>query len=245
MRFTTAAISSPGGRPYNEDAWSSEQVDANAGCWVVADGLGGHGGGEVASRIAVEQVLAAFRRDATLAPETLQGYLEAAQTAILNGQKTARRLSGMRTTIVILLSDFHAALWSHVGDSRLYHFRAGRVSSQTRDHSVPQALVDAGLIPPEAVRSHEDRNRLLRSLGNVDNLQPTIAEQPLMLEEKDAFLLCTDGFWEYVLETEMETDLAKAQEPEGWLGRMEARLQGRALAWHDNYSAVAVLVQAE
>jgi serine/threonine protein phosphatase PrpC len=242
MQLVSAAISKPGGRVKNEDAWGSEQMNRHAGCWVLADGLGGHGGGDAASRLAVEHSLAAFRRNATVAPQTLEYYLASAQAAILAGQKGTATLSQMRTTLVILLSDFHTALWAHIGDSRLYYFRAGRLILQTLDHSVPQALVDAGALQPDMIRHHPDRNQLLRSLGSADPLHPTLLAQPVALAAGDAFLLCSDGFWEYVLEAEMEKELAEASNPKAWLTRMEAHLLWRAPAWHDNYTAVAVSV---
>lgn len=246
MHFVTDKLSERGGRPINEDACDYATVAGRAYCWVLADGLGGHGGGERASRLAVEHVLAAFHQHPTLAPDTLHTCLEAAQHAILTGQHHDLRFSEMRTTVVILLSDGQAALWAHVGDSRLYFLRAGRVIFQTRDHSVPQALADGGEISPKAIRHHEDRNRLLRSLG-TETFRPEIASQPVLLEAGDAFLLCSDGFWEYVLETEMEVDLAKSSTATTWLARMKNRLLQRVGPKpdnkHDNYSAIAVLAE--
>jgi len=113
---------------------------------------------------------------------------------------------------------------------------------QTRDHSVPQALVDAGALQPDMIRNHPDRNQLLRSLGSPGPLHPTLLGHPVALAAGDAFLLCSDGFWEYVLEAEMEQELAEASNPQTWLSRMEARLLWRAPAWHDNYTAIVVLV---
>jgi serine/threonine protein phosphatase PrpC len=148
----------------------------------------------------------------------------------------------MRTTLVVLASDGQRARWAHVGDSRLYHLRGGRIASQTLDHSVPQALARAGEIRPDEIRCHEDRNRLLRTLGNEDEARPTVLGEPVLLEPDDAFLLCTDGFWEFVTEAEIEVTLAKAATPEDWLTTMATRLLNRADPGHDNYTAVAVWV---
>jgi serine/threonine protein phosphatase PrpC len=104
-------------------------------------------------------------------------------------------------------------------------------------------LCKAGEITPAQIRFHEDRNRLLRSLGN-SGFNPTIRENSAPLEPQDAFLLCSDGFWEYVNEREMEADLATAPGPKDWLTSMEARLKARVKSEHDNYSAIAVWFRA-
>lgn len=260
--FSTATVSDAGGREYNEDA-----CDHRDGCWVLADGLGGHGGGEVASRIAVETVMEQLanvgalanselvrseRASAELASTGLMSpglistqladAILAANRAIQARQQTEPRLDRMRTTLVVLLSDGVEALWAHVGDSRLYHFRDGRIAFQSADHSVPQAMVRAGEIRPAEIRHHEDRNRLLRTLGNADDPRPSLLEQPRAIQAGDAFLLCTDGFWEYVTETEMEIMLAKSADPAAWLHAMTVRLLAQAEPDNDNFSAIAVFV---
>lgn len=237
LRLCTATLSQAGGRALNEDCCG--QGD---GCWVVADGLGGHGGGEVASRIAVETILGAAAAGSLLAPAALTAALESADAAIRVRQASDLRLERMRTTVALLVSDGRAARWAHVGDTRLYHLRDGRVCFQTADHSVPQVLAKAGEITTAEIRFHEDRNRLLRTLGNDRALRPTLAETALALVPGDAFLLCTDGFWEYVTEPEMEVALAKSADAEDWLRRMAAGLLERAPPEHDNFSAIAVLV---
>jgi serine/threonine protein phosphatase PrpC len=149
----------------------------------------------------------------------------------------------MGTTLVTLLCDDRQALWGHVGDSRLYAFRDGCLIHQTRDHSVPQLLVNAGEIAPDAVRDHEDRARLLQALGTEGRLRPEIPLEPLIVQAGDAFLLCTDGFWEHVLEAEMESALAGAATPAAWLQAMEAVHRGRAPTDCDNHTALAVYLR--
>ena len=245
MSFKTEGITRVGGRQHNEDAWGDRWL-GNAGCWVVADGLGGHRGGETASSLAVQAVLASFQSNPEFSPAALQRHLEAAQQAILNVQKEQPDLAGMRTTIVVLITDSRQALWAHVGDSRLYCLDAGRITFCTKDHSVVQAMVNAGELSPDEMRHHEDRNRLLRSLGNPNgDLHPEFLPQGRTLYKGTAFLLCTDGFWENVSEAEMEIDLAKAASPRDWLGKMEARLLERTTEDSDNYSAISVFFDSE
>jgi PPM family protein phosphatase len=245
MPFATDRITRVGGRQHNEDACGDLWL-GNAGCWVVADGLGGHRGGETASSLAVQAVLASFQSSQEFSTAALLQHLEAAQEAILKVQKEQPSLEGMRTTIVVLITDSRQALWAHVGDSRLYCLTAGRIAFCTKDHSVVQAMVSAGELSPREMRHHEDRNRLLRCLGNSDgDLRPEFLAQGRALYKGTTFLLCTDGFWENVSEAEMEIDLAKADRPRDWLGKMETRLLERTTEDSDNYTAIAIFFDSE
>jgi len=239
LGFDTASLTSPGGRDENEDSCDF-RMNGQSGLWVLADGLGGHRGGEIASRLAVDSALASFAADSRVTPEMLAAHIERAHGAVLERQRTEPDLSGMRTTIVMLLASGDAALWSHSGDSRLYWFRDGKLRGQTKDHSVPQRLADAGEIRPEQIRFHEDRSRLLRSLGARQESGATSGAMAGKPEPGDAFLLASDGFWEYVTEPEMEADLAASADPQTWLALMEARLRQRATSESDNYSALAI-----
>lgn len=237
MVFDTATVSSAGGREGNEDFCGFE-VRGAAGCWVLCDGLGGHYGGAVASRTAVEAAIESFRNDRSVTGEALLMHVDSAHRAVVARQQNELELTGMRTTIVILAVSDGAAQWIHAGDSRLYWFRGGKLREQTRDHSVPQRLVEAGEIRVEEIRFHEDRARLLRSLGGSQ--EPGPAAGAGTLEPGDAFLLASDGFWEWVFETEMEESLAGSQSAREWVRRMEAILRKRATGEFDNYTAVAV-----
>jgi len=240
MAFVTASLSNPGGRSVNEDACGFAEF-GGAGCWVVCDGLGGHGGGSTASRLAVDAVLNAFRANPMVNAEALRSQLAAANGAIRNRQ-TEPSLAHMRSTIIVLLANDMTAVCGHLGDSRLYQFHEAAVRFQTVDHSVPGALAAGGSIEYNAIRFHEDRNRVLRSLGNEGEINPVIVERALC--QGDAFLLCTDGFWEYVTELEMEADSVKTSTPEEWLRFMASRLLSRAKPDNDNWTAMAVFFRS-
>lgn len=244
MTPTTASISERGGRRVNEDCWGSRAVD-RASCWVVADGLGGHRGGERASRAAVDAILESFAADPCGTREALERHLAAAHAAVRGMRDAEAALRAMSTTAVVLVCDEASAVWAHVGDSRLYVLRDGALVFQTRDHSVPQRMADAGEIATAAIRGHEDRSRLLRTIGGEGEARPTVAERAHPLRPGDAFLLCTDGFWEHVTETEIEVDFARSRSAGEWIGLLDGRRAARAPAAGDNYTALAVVFDGD
>ena len=240
-----AKMSCVGERSNNEDAVGIA-ADGQRECFVVCDGLGGHNMGEAASRMAVETSLAQFGSfcSSSASPDSQvflsQCFLKS-QEAILQYQKLERRAKGMKTTMTILLRNGSTLQWCHIGDTRLYYFHNAKLVCRTLDHSIPQMLVRTGEIKEEQIRFHEDRNRLLRVLGaEVEQLKFDISE-PVRLEDRQAFLLCTDGFWEWIDEKEMTACLKESRSPDDWLKRMEkvilASGSGKDM---DNYSAAAV-----
>ncbi len=240
MNYQVATLNQQGGRAYNEDYCSSIELADQLHCWVVADGLGGHGGGDVASKLAVEAMLNTLDENPLLATETLNLQFNKAQEAVIEGQSRSLKLAQMQTTAVVLIVHHDSALWGHIGDTRLYYFHEGRIQKQTSDHSVPQMLANAGEIEASEIRFHEDRNRLLRSIGSKEVCKPRLEQSPITLHSGDAFLLCTDGFWEYVFEDEMLEDLKLSSSAAEWLDAMEQRLRDRAPEKNDNYSAIAI-----
>ncbi|WP_018291510.1 PP2C family serine/threonine-protein phosphatase [Verrucomicrobium sp. 3C] len=122
----------------------------------------------------------------------------------------------------------------------------GKVFFQSKDHSLPQALCDAGIIGPEEIRSHPNRNVLLGCLGSPDGPMPSVSPE-WGIEPGDALLLCTDGFWVPLREAEMEGTLAHAAIAADWLARLvELRSQREpTLLDNDNYTAIGVRVAAE
>ena len=237
--FMQAFISSAGGRKVNQDYFDT-CTSGNYHCWLVADGLGGHGGGEVASKLICEKIVEDFSCKPAL--ENLEQCFDGANTALLAAQQAEERYTAMQSTIVGLVTDGIVVRWGHIGDSRLYMFREGKIIHQTQDHSVVQALVSAGVINGDEMRQHEDRNKLLRAVGSKKEVRYTMCLEPIVVQEGDAFLLCTDGFWDYVCETEMLIDWASSLSPDDWLSKMEQRLCKLATGEFDNYTAVAIWV---
>lgn len=235
-----AKYTNVGNRQINEDSAAFAEEGNNC-CLVVADGLGGHGYGEVASRLAVDAVMDCFK-NCTDYDCFLEDAVKAAQDAILRKEKESPEYYDMRTTLVILLITNGYARWLHVGDSRLYLFRSKNRFTVTQDHSVPGMLVRLGEIKENKIRNHPDRNRLLKVMGDSETGLKFDVSEKILLEKDDAFLLCTDGFWELIEEKHMMKLRKKARNAACWLESMaeEVMKNGRDRNM-DNFTAAAVI----
>lgn len=235
-----AMMSERGSREINEDYVGKVLAeDNNKGCFVLCDGLGGHGHGEVASRLVVESILQSYQTG-----QKDKNFIEAAiqmgQDKLLALQREKHEQSEMKTTAVVLCID-EMICWCHVGDSRLYYFKKKKLIQRTLDHSVPQMLVYAGEIKEKEIRNHPDRNRLLRVMGMEWTSNSYTLSDPVEKTGDQAFLLCSDGFWELIVEKEMQKCLKKAKTPEEWLELMkQIILKNGSNRDMDNFSAVAV-----
>jgi len=238
MKIEIASCSYQGGRDYNEDSVLYLERDEVCAV-VVSDGLGGHGGGQIASSLAAECMTHAFMENPKIDREYIQQLFEQANARVLNEQSPALK---MKSTGVALFIYDGSVIWGHVGDSRLYHFVDKHLTDQTLDRSMSQMAVFSGEITADQIRHHDDRNRVLRAFGGNDHIKAEISLPQSLDSDFHAFLLCTDGFWEYVLEQEMEHDLAESETPYDWLQAMMQKICQRAPKNSDNYSAAAVFV---
>ena len=179
--------------------------------YVVADGMGGHAAGEVASGIAVASVRKYFE-----APEharqnhadRLREAIKAANSAIVSAGECDPSLNGMGTTIVALCASLNAVVIAHVGDSRIYRYRKGQVEQLTQDHSLINDYVRQGLITPESAAHHPMRHVISRALGTSVQVEVEVARHAP--QAGDVFLLCSDGLSNRVTSAEMNTLLATA-----------------------------------
>lgn len=235
-------ISKTGSRDVNEDCLGVVSGKDRA-VFIAADGLGGHGKGDVASKLAVQAFEEAFSDTSTPMPILLPQAFLNAQASILAEQKRSGSLFQMKTTACALAIDGDKLMWGHIGDTRLYGFSHNRVKVRTLDHSVPQMLVLSREIKERDIRNHPDRNKLLRVLGISGDTPRFELSEPRPLRGFQAFLLCTDGFWELILGKEMCTLLKKSRSVEEWLQTMRETVELRGDGCDmDNYSAIAVWV---
>ena len=237
--LTFSSFTNRGSREINEDRIGCF-ANKGAHCFVVCDGLGGHGMGDAAAQTVVSVFQDLFSKSGDPA-RFLPEAFTAAQQILLTEQAALNARQKMKTTAVALVTDEHKAYIGHVGDSRLYVFQNNRVLTRTLDHSIPQMPVLSRQLREEEIRNHPDRNIVLRVMG-VDWESPMYElAKPLRLRKCQAFLLCTDGFWELILEEEMCEFLQNSSSPEEWLRRMAAQVRERGKGKQmDNYSAIAV-----
>lgn len=185
-------------RTVNQDAFMSS--DRN-GVWAVADGMGGHSGGDIAAQTAIQTIEAraaslcnALRAGQRAPTDELTNLITEAHESILDRTRSQPKLKGMGTTIVLLAiapTPSPMAYLAHVGDSRAYRFRSGTLTVLTRDHSVIEKYLERGILTPQTAKTHPERHVLTRALGIPSSATPTIAAFPI--QQDDCVLLCSDG----------------------------------------------------
>lgn len=204
-------------RQLNEDNWGWTRLNDRAELYVVADGMGGHEGGEVASKLAVESISAVAREFSQNMPETvdaIETMLDEAFQAANNTIKgeAERRSNDMGTTLVaMLLHDNRQGFFANVGDSRAYLFRNRTLHQISVDHSLVQKMVERGRITQEEARNHPHSNILLRTVGTERNVQIDIFRVELV--QGDRVLLCTDGLWGEVDDDDIASVLSTYNDP--------------------------------
>lgn len=227
-------------RSDNEDGFYASSEHA---VFAVADGMGGHDYGEVASHLALEVIVRhaedIARAEPTALPAQLHRAIQDANTAILSQTADQDARSRMGTTIVVAAVHGDRLYFAHIGDSRLYLLRGELFTQLTRDHSLVQAMVDRGEITPEEAAIHPLRHQITRVVGGDDYISPEIASQAL--EPGDLVLLCTDGLSGVVPPDELRTILMGAgtcQEKADALVQAALRAGGP-----DNVTAVVLAYQ--
>jgi serine/threonine protein phosphatase PrpC len=208
MRFSVYQVSRKGGREKNEDRMGYCYT-RDAGLFALADGMGGHPEGEVASQIALQTLAALFQRDAK---PTLAEPLRFLHEAIIAGHHQLLRyatekalIDTPRTTVVACLLQGNAAYWAHCGDSRLYFVRGDKLIARTRDHSYSELQETLSQVVPVGERFN--RNVLFTCLGSPG--KPVVdTAGPLLLQPHDRVLLCSDGLWGSVSDAQITELLA-------------------------------------
>lgn len=242
VRF--ARVTHSGGRESNQDALASAYQDGLA-CGVVSDGVGGHSGGEIASAIVVDAVVKRFLLESSFSQRALQSYIDYASEQIAQRKASQASLQQMSATLAVVLLDpkSRMALWAHKGDTRVYLFRHNKILSVTKDHSLVQKLVDAGYCRAEDLPAHPQRSVLWAAIGAENSSNSSNSMTAQTLEAGDVFLVCTDGFWEWLTEQDIESTLGATASLEAWLISLQSLVESRAamsLSAYDNYTALAI-----
>lgn len=298
LRVSAYAFSETGDRPVNEDSIFSGSF-GQSGCFVLADGLGGHGMGDEASALAVDVASSSFFEKEEWKDSDTAEIFQAAQDMIISEHQLKNISGGMKTTLSFLAVNGTTAGIGWIGDSRVYWFRTNKSAKRkanrffkkhkvfgvaplkkrrkesyveyyfeggrmcrTSDHSIPQGQFECGEIEEREIRHHSKRGFLISALGDrwdgniamEGNSKPYELWKQKKVKEGDAFLLCSDGFWELIEEEEMMHLLETSISVEEWLhsmktvvdenaGKQRAKAEAEGKNWSmDNNSAIAVWI---
>lgn len=214
-------------RDHNEDS-----LVVTPPLFAVADGMGGHAAGEVASEIAVRVL-------SELAPEHPDGEalgraIEEANRAVIQAAREGRGRQGMGTTMTAAMLEGERLVIAQVGDSRAYLLHQGKLQQLTRDHSLMADMIEAGQLTPEEARTHPQRSVITRALGSDAHLHPDIYE--INVETGDRLLICSDGLSGMIFDDQIENTLRRVQNPQ----RCASQLVNEAIAagGHDNVTVI-------
>ena len=214
-------------RDHNEDS-----LVVTPPLFAVADGMGGHAAGEVASEIAVRVL-------SELAPEhpdveALGRAIEEANRAVIQAAREGRGRQGMGTTMTAAMLEGERLVIAQIGDSRAYLLHQGKLQQLTRDHSLMADMIEAGQLTPEEARTHPQRSVITRALGSDAHLHPDIYE--INVETGDRLLICSDGLSGMIFDDQIENTLRRVQDPQ----RCASQLVNEAIAagGHDNVTVI-------
>ncbi len=216
-QVTAWAVSDPGSRSHNEDAFlilkSSRQHVV-----VVCDGMGGHAAGEVASGLAVETIKEFFTEQekgsgGMTTPQAVYAAVENANLGIYNDAQANPARDGMGSTCVLALLRGRELYLGHVGDSRAYLVRGGGIKQLTKDHSFVEEMVKAGMITPHETHSNPQRNVILQSLGRSESVNIEVSTEGVIVQPRDYLLLCSDGLTTVVADQEIAEHVEQYDDP--------------------------------
>ena len=242
MKTNLYIQSKTGGRLENQDFYSSIQTQYGE-LIVVCDGMGGHNGGLHAAETAVQIILEEVSKSENPKPvNALHAAISKANTSIWEESRANANLKGMGTTVVALLISPEKAISCHVGDSRIYQLRKGKILHRTFDHSHVFEMVKAGLISEEQARLSEKSNIITRALGIQSTVDTEITDN-LSYQKGDRFLLCTDGIWGVVPENELVEMVSQKSDIKTVVTQLVDKIDGIGFASggrHDNLTAALI-----
>ena len=242
VRIDSFTFTSKGGRERNEDSVIAQHSEEK-GIFIVADGLGGHKDGDIASQSVVSFIKEKWLSiaDRSFSRKWIEETVSDTNKLLWSTQE--EKHSNMRSTLALLLIDGEKSAWANVGDSRVYYLRDGEITGITDDHSVAFMKYKWGEILRSDIPKDPDQSRLLRALGDKERNRPDIYENPVPVRKGDAFLLCSDGLWEYLNDLEIAIDYLKSLTAREWGERLLQRVIERVHEGNDNLSLVAVRIE--
>jgi PPM family protein phosphatase len=241
MQLEFFQLTSPGDREINQDSMA-HIVDDEYALFIVADGLGGHQAGEKASQFFCQGMLKSASKYCKLMAQNPTDVFLVWINDAINEMRVLfaddQLANNAYTTCAILYLDDRISMAAHCGDSRIYRMTAQEVSWRTRDHSIPQDLLDLGLISEDQLAQHAEQNQLTRSINVNMNHAIDIKLLPV-IKTNETFILCSDGFWGYVKEDEL-LELADLESDKASLTKLARLSIYRAKGKSDNVTVLSV-----
>ena len=206
---------------------------------IVADGMGGEAGGREAAKMAISAIKESFEKGEDSIPDLLNSsIIRANQRIHTKGTSGDPRYHKMGTTVVVLVVWNNEAYIAHVGDSRIYLYREGKLKRMTEDHSQVQQMVDDGIITASEAENHPDANIIYRALGAETEVKPEVRAEPIPILFDDQFLLCTDGLCGIVRDNEIEEVFGRGGSAENLCGNLVSAALDKG--GHDNVTVQIV-----
>ncbi|MGM0501365.1 MAG: protein phosphatase 2C domain-containing protein [Bacillota bacterium] len=231
--FKTNFVTSPGDFKINKDYFAHVELDDYV-CWVLADGLDS-ANDVLSSEIVVNSILSDFTEKPSLKKRKIKKYIKNANQKLAEASRTM----SLQSTVLVVVSDYHAIRWGYVGNTRLYHLRKEKIKSRTKDHSIAQMMLEVGDINQQELNQHQERNNLNKYLGKDKRVKPQVSKK-VELADDDILVLCTSGFWETIADLEIESDLGDIKKPQELVDNLETKMLSNKMSDLDNYSIVAI-----
>lgn len=224
-------------KKFNEDAVEVVEID-NGLLALLCDGVGGDYGGDMASKIAIKSAMYFFTaNDSNDYLQKIKYSLEESNNFVINHSAASKELKNMATTIEMLFLKDNLAFWGHIGDSRIYHIRSGKMKQVTKDHSLVQKLLDEGFITHKQAANHPNKNVIMKALGDSPFVDPDISKIKLNEYERNKFFVCSDGISNLITDSELE-EILKLPDMEEKKNQIVKKVKLRGAS--DDYSFIYI-----
>lgn len=200
LKFSDAGFE----KKLNEDAVEVIEVSGGLLC-ILCDGVGRDHGGDLAAKIAIKSVSHFFlSNESEDYLNRVKSSIEEANSFILGHSSTSSLLKNMATTLEVLFLINNLAFWGHIGDSKIYHLKSGKLKQITKDHSLVQKLLDEGYLTHKQAENHPNKNIIIKALGDGQFIEPDVSKIKLNEFEDNRFFMCTDGVSNLLTDKEIE-----------------------------------------
>lgn len=233
--FITKFITDAGDYKLNKDYFAYLELDDYA-CWVMADGIDS-ADDKLSSKLVVESIIHDFSERPSMKKRQIKKYIKNANQRLL----TENKRNGLKSTVLVIVSDYKSFIWANVGNTRLYHFSKGRLKNKSKDHTLAQMMLEAGEIEAKKLNYHQERNNITQYLGQEKRLKINFSKK-ISLKDDDMLLLATVGFWENLLDEDIRITLNEAEDNLEFMESLENYIL-EEIEELDNYTFSSIFIE--